>query len=69
MVNPSEDGPFFQDNSLRSRQVVKELSFKDPSIKEYSSVTKSNYLHRHPFMIRSESWRTFGVKKHSEVIN
>ena len=43
--------------NLRSRQVVKEISYKDPNIKEYSTVTTVNHMHKHPFMIKSNSVR------------
>ena len=38
-------------NDLRSRQVVKEISYKYPGTNEYCTATKTNYLHHHPFMI------------------
>ncbi len=38
-------------NALRSRQIVKEISYKLPGTGEYCTATKNNYLHQHPFMI------------------
>jgi len=40
-------------SEYRVRQVAKEVSRQ-----EFTTVTKQNFLHRHPFMIHSQSVRT-----------
>ncbi len=44
-------------NDRRSRQVAREMGYQKG--RDFSTATKSNYIHQHPFMIKSSSVRTF----------